>query len=437
MSRYFALCVFVCVFSVSSVQATTYYVSTQGRDKNNGTAPNKAWRSIDRVNKQDLNAGDKVLFQGGQTFTGKLYLPKSDSGSIAAPVTISSYGNGVATIASGGDSGLFGYNVSNVSVSNLRFVGATTSKDGLSFYTDQSTGADHVTISGVETTGYQNGVEMGAWNTTAGYRTVRIMNSQSYQNAKNGVGVYAQYVNQNADIYLAQMTMSYNGAHGMVLGGVNGATVENSLAFENGQSPDSKSGPVGIFAYDSTNVLFQTNTVHHTRTSGTDGDGFDFGQNVTNSTMQYNTSYQNAGVGYLLDHGAASGKNSGNTIQDNTSTNDGRTMPYGAIQVWGRVEKASIQRNTVTLAQGAQSYSAAMMLANWGVLSNCVNTVTISGNSFTTTGPKLLIATPELLSCSTDIRLQGNTWNGSPFLILWGSKNYTDLQSWTTATGQN
>src|ERR1041385_1345710 len=98
---------FFCLsFSVSVPSyATIYYVSNQGNDGWPGTSSSQPWRSIDRVNKQDLNAGDQVLFKGGQTFSGSLSLPKSDSGTRTNPVIISSYGVGPAWISSGSQTG--------------------------------------------------------------------------------------------------------------------------------------------------------------------------------------------------------------------------------------------------------------------------------------------------------------------------------------------
>src|SRR6266511_519906 len=49
--------------------AVTYYVSAAGNDNANGTSTSAAWKTIARVNKADLNAGDKVLFEGGKTFS--------------------------------------------------------------------------------------------------------------------------------------------------------------------------------------------------------------------------------------------------------------------------------------------------------------------------------------------------------------------------------
>src|SRR3954462_9319193 len=49
--------------------AATYYVSATGNDNAGGTSVATAWKSIARVNQADLNPGDKVLFEGGKTFS--------------------------------------------------------------------------------------------------------------------------------------------------------------------------------------------------------------------------------------------------------------------------------------------------------------------------------------------------------------------------------
>src|SRR5215203_5387190 len=52
---------------------STYYVNNNGSDSASGTSTGSAWKTISRVNSQVLKAGDKVLFAGGQTFSGGLY----------------------------------------------------------------------------------------------------------------------------------------------------------------------------------------------------------------------------------------------------------------------------------------------------------------------------------------------------------------------------
>src|SRR2546428_13415381 len=89
----------VCALGVvSGAGAAEYYVSPSGADGNAGTSSGSAWRTVHRVNNASLQAGDSVLFEGGQTFSDETLMP-AQSGAAGAPITFSSYGTGRATIA--------------------------------------------------------------------------------------------------------------------------------------------------------------------------------------------------------------------------------------------------------------------------------------------------------------------------------------------------
>src|SRR6476620_4530657 len=48
--------------------AGIYFVSPTGHDANDGRSHETAWRTIDRANQRNWNAGDRLLFQGGNTY---------------------------------------------------------------------------------------------------------------------------------------------------------------------------------------------------------------------------------------------------------------------------------------------------------------------------------------------------------------------------------
>lgn len=78
----------------ASAQSRTYYVdNTTGSDALPGTAPEKAWKSIARVNRQKLQPGDAVLFRRGQSWSGTTLAPASD-GTADRPITFAAYGKG-------------------------------------------------------------------------------------------------------------------------------------------------------------------------------------------------------------------------------------------------------------------------------------------------------------------------------------------------------
>jgi parallel beta-helix repeat protein len=78
----------------------TFYVSLSGADSDSGTSRRDAWQTISRVNQASLQAGDRVLFQGGQTFADAALNPPA-SGTAGAPIVFGSYGSGQATISQG------------------------------------------------------------------------------------------------------------------------------------------------------------------------------------------------------------------------------------------------------------------------------------------------------------------------------------------------
>lgn len=77
----------------------TFYVSPGGSDRNRGTSPARAWRSLRKVNRAALRPGDTVLLRGGSRF-GDTLMP-SRNGKPGAPIAFASYGGGRARLARG------------------------------------------------------------------------------------------------------------------------------------------------------------------------------------------------------------------------------------------------------------------------------------------------------------------------------------------------
>ena len=60
-----------------------HYVSPFGDDANDGRSPQTAWKTIERANGKNWNPGDRLLFEGGQTF--------NVSGSAGPDVVVNSF----------------------------------------------------------------------------------------------------------------------------------------------------------------------------------------------------------------------------------------------------------------------------------------------------------------------------------------------------------
>ena len=53
----------------------SYYADAQtGNDGNSGTSPEKAWKSLQRIEEQKMEAGDKIYLSGNSHFPGSLKL---------------------------------------------------------------------------------------------------------------------------------------------------------------------------------------------------------------------------------------------------------------------------------------------------------------------------------------------------------------------------
>jgi hypothetical protein len=87
------LVITILTFFITSISfATNYYIDVfSGNDSNTGTSPEKAWKTIGRVNSATLIPGDSVLFKRGEVFRGNL-IPAN--GSMSGNITYADYGTG-------------------------------------------------------------------------------------------------------------------------------------------------------------------------------------------------------------------------------------------------------------------------------------------------------------------------------------------------------
>ncbi len=90
------------LFLIPTVSGTSYYVSNDGNDANDGTSQITPWETIAKVNSElkgtnpDIQLGDDIYFKCGDTFEGELDL--RIGGEEGNPMIISSYGTGAKPI---------------------------------------------------------------------------------------------------------------------------------------------------------------------------------------------------------------------------------------------------------------------------------------------------------------------------------------------------
>ena len=91
---------YLILISFSNIsQAVNYYLSANGNDRNNGNSAETSWKTIERLNKQKLIAGDSVLFKRGDIFTGEIVA--GNSGSKKLSIIYGAYGSGEKPIITG------------------------------------------------------------------------------------------------------------------------------------------------------------------------------------------------------------------------------------------------------------------------------------------------------------------------------------------------
>ena len=101
---------------IGTASATDYYVTTQYGFE--------TW--LDSLN---LEPGDRIFLHGDTTVTGTLNLDwwdsgTDDQGNLVAPIIVSSYGGGRATIVAGDGPAIFARNNGGIEISDLNLVGS-------------------------------------------------------------------------------------------------------------------------------------------------------------------------------------------------------------------------------------------------------------------------------------------------------------------------
>jgi hypothetical protein len=450
---------------VAYADNTTYYVdAVSGNDSNSGISTTSPWRTINKANTLNLNPGDRLLFKGGQTFSGNLQLGAEDAGLATNPVNVGSYGSGRATISAGTGTGVRIYNVGGIAVSSLAVSGAGRSAgntaSGVMIYTDRGSATKfaYVRVANVEVSGFGDaGILLRAAppdGTKSGFRDVRITNVSAHDNADAGIESFGSFSSTargwaHKDVYIARCRTYNNlgipnkGSHsgsGIVLGDINGATIERSVSYNNGANNNAGGGPVGIWAWDSNRVTIQHNESYDNKTSTADGGGFDLDGGVTNSIMQYNYSHNNAGPGYLLAQFAGARAFGNNVVRYNISENDVRKGSYyGAIHIWnddyynGGIRGTEVYNNTIYVSPQSGTTPKAVTID--GPTTN----THLRNNIFVTTGglPLVDIVTRSA-SQQSGLLFQGNDYwsSGYPLKIKHGGTTYSSLSAWRSATGQ-
>jgi hypothetical protein len=224
----------------------------------------------------------------------------------------------------------------------------------------------------------------------------------------------------------------------MAMGGLSASTIEHNTSHNNGYKGGN--GGLGIWAYESNNIVLQYNESFGNRSlRGHDGGGFDFDADTSNSMMQYNYSHDNDGNGFQLNQWRNNSLFTGNIVRFNISQNDGRKNSYAGLESWGRVLNSTFYNNVAFVSPSATGGSpSGIKIHNASVGGLYVSGLHFANNIIITTGgrPLVLVSSAEL-SGAKDLRFVGNDyWSSGSAAVFNFGKTYSSLSAWQNATGQ-
>lgn len=439
----------------ATAQNKTYYISHTGNDANDGLSMASSWLTFSNVNNINLEPGDKILLEGGQEFTGSIQLDASDAGTATNPVTINSFGIGKATINAINAAGIYISNAGCIDISNLVIKGDGSAHDGIDLFINQTTAdIDFISIDSIEVFGFgKRGCLIGAYNTDKGINHLTVRHSSFHDNVIAGLETFGEWPSFSNTDFTISYCKFYNNygdltptskatGSGLVVSGVDSGLVEYCEAYNNGTNNRSTGGgPVGIWAYDAKNIVFQYCESHHNKAGLTkDGGGFDLDGGSQYCTVQYCYSHDNEGYGFALVEYGSPNEFTGNIIRYNISQNDARKNSNGAIALYAvdashRAKNSEITNNTF--------YIDANNLVNGrpsavNILTQNYSGVNIRNNIFyVTTGVDIMNAETNL--SPTEIYFGANNYysSASQYDFLWNGNHYTSLDQWKiVAIGQ-
>jgi hypothetical protein len=405
-----------------------YYVSKTGDDDNPGTKE-KPFKSIDRINKLNLEPGDAVYFNGGEIFDGTLSI--TINGTENEPVIISSYGTGRAEInGATGHAMVLAGNFFKIDNINAKGAGRKTGNitEGIQLTEVRDAVVEDVKIEGFQKAG------LHLYNC----KNVEIKKVEAAENGFSGIYIKGSEKGESKNIVIKDCkaennpgdptSLTNHSGNGILVSTSDSVLIDHCTATNNGwDMPRTGNGPVGIWAHESDKVTIQYCISYKNKTAkgAKDGGGFDFDGGMTNSMIQYCLSYENEGAGYGLFQysGASSWHN--NVVRYCVSINDGiSTEDLGAFLVWNQDPDSNNFRNCIVYNNLVYNTSVSAVK----FASNSLNSQFLFCNN-------IFIGSEKIIDGPTSgEKFIGNVWWPSGGKIKF--RDHNTVIDWAEATGQ-
>ena len=362
--------------SVASA-GTTYYVDcANGNDSASGQSPDEAWRSLAKVSSVTFSSGDEILFRRGTRCHGVL-APRG-SGSPGSPIVVDAYGSGPRPILAGDGARatVYLHNVQQWELHHLKITNhgpppqPSEKRNGIwvmldSFGTGHHYVIEDVTIDDVNssrttpagdtsTGDFENyskdsgGIIFDASGSN-GFDDVLLQHDQL--RAVNREGMYISGSAPTTALVIRDNRLQQIGGDGIVAVTSSGALIDHNVVA--GFDTAGTSFNAGVWAYNSTDAVFQFNDVSGGQHGPLDSMAYDIDGSNHHLTFQYNLSHDNSG-GFLmlcndLSPLSAGSGNGGSVVRYNISQND-HAIVRGVIDAplaCGPENDISIYNNTV------------------------------------------------------------------------------------------
>lgn len=448
--RWITACLLSATGMVLPTQAAAYFVRPGGNDQASGDSTNQAWASVERVNRATLKPGDRVSFEGGQSFTGLLHITTQHAGTPSTPVVFGSFGTGRATLQAGSGTGVLLEDAGGVVIENLVVAGAGATNNngfGINCENTRTNGPrlDFLKLDNLEIHGFGiHGILISG--TEAGFDHVCITNCSMHDNLRGGMEVAGRLPGDATDYAHANVQVTHcrafnntgdpnylrnHSGSGIVLYQIDTGVMEHCLAWNNGALCRSGGGGVGLWVCASRRVTIQYCQSFANKTSHADGGGFDIDGGCEECVLQYNYSHDNDGPGLMVySYNYAPHRDHGSIVRFNLSENDSRKGPRYA-GLWVRTDG-----NDIT---GLEIYNNTVVVGTWTEAAACIYgrgvEARIRNNIFYSSGNAIPL---RVLQPEPRTRFENNLYwrEGGPSQIGWDTNLFASLQEWREKTRQ-
>lgn len=364
------------------VQGATYYLDSEsGDDSQDGMSPETAWKTLGRLEKVYLQAGNAILLRCGSSWDGQL-APRG-SGTQSAPIRIGHYGEGSLPVINGCGEVDAAVKLSNQSywiIEGIEVTNLAPERDiyRCGIHIENNGGG---TVSGIVirnnrvhdvTSSFDysdvyhphqfGGISVSTKSVTVAeekFDDILIEGNEVERVGRTGIVVWdfvwGSNTQSSTNVIIRGNTVREVDSDGILTYGCNGSLIEYNLADGCGswREEDGFNGAAAIWCTRGKECVIQFNEARNTKAleGNDDGVGFDVDLDSSDCIVQYNYSHDNeGGFMLLIDAHKEQGNGSrGSIVRYNISQNDRKRI----FMIAGGVTPGmQIYNNTVYVGAG-------------------------------------------------------------------------------------